>query len=785
MRRLSLLSSLPAALVALTLGSAAAASPALVTRTGAFHAPGVAVVSRVSEPVLENASRTVLSEQIETSRGLGFGPARFTTLASGDRVVKLPQVHKGLFVAHRGAAVVWNGDGARAVSARLEADLPDDVTPAITAAAAAAVSEARTGLPVSDDRVALALWPTPDGVRLVWAMSAAPIPGVPYEPVTVVDAKTGDIIYHYNAIVDLDLSKVFPTNPVKSPDVVQVTLPVGAGKAVLDNDLVQSFNCIDNKTVKNVSFMGFSIQVHACDLVQTAMPDANGDYFIAPGDDKAPEDQFSEVSMFHHVNRAYDMFRGWNKDLNVNNGPIPTVSNLRIPQGFDTFDLNKIKDPNLPLAPFQNAFFAPANPIFSAVFGLDGGAMWFGQGPLKDYSYDGDVVYHEFTHSVVNVTLKLVGNPHMDEFGTSYSPGAMNEGLADYFSSALAGDPDVGEYATQDIAPGSKAIRSLTNPDACPGDIGGEVHQDATMFSGSLWDARAALEASDQLKFDGAVFAAMNASPTGDLAYEDLAKLIVDQVKTNVGDAAAKSLTDAFTKRGLLPKCSRVLEYTGASLSGPAALKNLWWGPGTQTTGVTESKGKWTPGVVQVHDKLPDGTTKLDMQITSVAVGGGGLGMGGTPFTPKFLVRFGKDPIQFKYKPLATSADVVVVDATKNGSAYNASVDVPAGTAELYVMVVSTGQSDGAYTKMVLTPSSAPVMTGSGGSGGAGGTGGSGGGVAPGGAGGTGGTGGAGGDSTVTSGCGCSLPGSGAPEGAALAALAALGLAAQRRRRRA
>ena len=86
--------------------------------------------------------------------------------------------------------------------------------------------------------------------------------------------------------------------------------------------------------------------------------------------------------------------------------------------------------------------------------------MWFGQGPLKDYSYDGDVVYHEFGHSVVNVTLKLVGTPHMDEYGTSYSPGAMNEGLADYFSSAITGDPDVGEYAVQDLSLGLTAIRA-------------------------------------------------------------------------------------------------------------------------------------------------------------------------------------------------------------------------------------------------------------------------------------------------------------------------------------
>ena len=39
--------------------------------------------------------------------------------------------------------------------------------------------------------------------------------------------------------------------------------------------------------------------------------------------------------------------------------------------------------------------------IFQTLYGFNAGAMWFGQGPTHDYSYDGDVVYHEFTHAVV------------------------------------------------------------------------------------------------------------------------------------------------------------------------------------------------------------------------------------------------------------------------------------------------------------------------------------------------------------------------------------------------
>ncbi|MEZ4306708.1 MAG: MYXO-CTERM sorting domain-containing protein [Polyangiaceae bacterium] len=776
MRRFSFLSSISASLVALTLCGAAAAAPGLVTKTGQFEVQGAS--SSASKSSLVSAAREVLDAQIDASRGLSLDPARVVTLSSGDRVVKLRQSHQGVPVVSRGASVTFRGGVARLVSAHVESDLPSDVTPDLTSDAAAGIAEARTGMAVAEEQIALALWPTPEGTRLVWALGAEAIPGVPYQPVTVVDAKSGEIIYVYNAVRELNLSKVYPSNPIKSPTLVDVTLPVGEGETVLQNELVQTLNCIDQKTVKAVNFMGFNLDVHTCDLLQTAVADANGDFLIAPGADNDPEDAFSEISMFHHVNRAYDMFRGWDKDLNVNGGKaIPTVSNLRIPQGFDTFDLNKIKDPNLPLQPFQNAFFAPANPIFSSVFGLDGAAMWFGQGPKNDYAYDGDVVYHEFVHAVVNATIQLVGTPHMDEYGTSMSPGGMNEGLADYFSSALTGDGDVGEYASQDFFPGSVAIRSLTNPDACPSAIGGEVHQDATLFSGAIWDVRVKLSPDDQVKLDEAVFAAMNASPTGDLSYEQMANLIIEQTKTILSDAAAAELTTAFTGRGILPQCSRILEYKGDVLTGPPDLSNLWFAPGTQTTGAKNSAGGWTPGVVQVHYALPENTGKLDINIKEVNIGGGGgFGGGGTPFTPKFLIRWGKDPITFTYKPTSTNPDVVALDAVKTGvSNHVLSVDVPAGATDVYIMVGSTGQSDGAYTNFLLTPT--PGMNpGTGGAGGmsAGGAGGAGGG-----------NGGSGAEDVTVEGCGCTVPGdSHSGEGAAFAAIAALGLIASRRRKR-
>lgn len=752
------LTSLSAGISTLVIGGAAlGATPGLVQTSGNF-------TKLSAHATAEDAARAAVLAATPGALGADLGRAKETVLSSGRRVIKLRQAHMGVPVVQRGATVTFESDGsARRVVAHIEGDLPASVTPSVAPAKAAEIAKKRAGLAADASHAALAIWPTGDGNKLTWVVAPPAIPGTPYVPVVVVDATSGAVILAYNAAKMLNQAQVFPSNPLKSPALINVTLPVDAGKTTLENTLVQSKNCIDNKTVKNL----FGFAVHVCDLEQKAVADANGDFLIAPGANNEPEDAFSEVSMFYHANRAYDFFRAFSPALNVNNGaPLPTVSNLRVPQGFDTLDPTKLGDPNLPLAPFQNAFFAPSNPIFSQVFGLNGAAMWFGQGPVNDYSYDGDVVYHEFTHAVVEATLQLVGTPHMDKFGASYSPGGMNEGLADYFSSALTGDPDVGEYASQDFFPGSTAIRTLDNQDSCPKDIGGEVHQDSTLFSGALWDVRKTLDAAKQAQLDEAIFAAMNSSATGDLGFEDFANMIIDAVTASpLGATVATALTNAFTAHGVLPQCTRILEFTSGTLNGPKALSNLWFAPGTQTTGAAQTG--WTPGVVQFHHKMPENTVKLNASFTKVNISSGGFGMGGTPFAPKVLVRFSPDPIEFTYKPLKTTDDVIVVDPAAAGSTFTASVDVPQGATDAYVMIVSAGETDGAYKAFTIaTEQSMGSSSSSTGAGGGGGSGGGGGGE--------------------DGGCGCAVPGGEPISGAALlGAIAALGLAASRRRRRA
>src|SRR6185503_3450367 len=119
-------SALSAGMLSLLLaGEALAASPGLVTRVGRFPAASISGAKRASASALEKAARSLLVEQIPASSGAELGIATTTELADGERVVKIPQLHQGLPVAHRGVAVTFGADDvARVISAKLEDELP-------------------------------------------------------------------------------------------------------------------------------------------------------------------------------------------------------------------------------------------------------------------------------------------------------------------------------------------------------------------------------------------------------------------------------------------------------------------------------------------------------------------------------------------------------------------------------------------------------------------------------------------------------------------------------------
>ena len=675
---------------------------------------------------MEGRARVALARVAPAARSITTVVTGTDRFGDGESIVHFEQTHNGLPVIGRGAAVRLSASGEAILTAvDLEERLPSSTIPGVPASVAVkATSHVMIGA-VAESDAHLVVWPLMGGgSRLAYVVLPRVPAGIPFAPRFVVDAQSGKVIEARN-LTRFAKANMYRSNPTKSPQLESLDLPqapsaAAAGK--LSNDFVTSANCIDRKTVKPVTFGGFPLKVHVCDIEQLATADGSGDFNFTPSDvagaDASRSDEFSEVSMYFHTTRAYEFFRGLAGTPEaqvVVDKPLRVVANLQIPFGLSSGNFTAAADPNVALETFSNAFFSPAGgglgAIFEQIYGVKGGGLWFGQGPQRDYAYDGDVVYHEFTHAVVDRTLKLEAW-HVDARGAIDSPGAMNEGLADYFSSAITGDPDVGEYASKDISQNSGVIRTLANKDKCPSAVIGEVHFDSTLFSGALWEARASLPEADRTKFDAALYKAMrNNTGRGDLGYDDLAKLFSATLATDL-PAGKTALETAMTGRGVLPSCERILESTGAPIKAAVPGLGGFEAPGTQSV----SFGAVAPGIIQIHAKATADIGQVTVTFTSPKASGGTnpLGGGGTPFAPVVLAKFGK-PITWTANDAGGTHDADKSVDASGTTKMTATFDVPAATTDVYVQIANKGESDGAYDgiTVALAPSATtpPVTT--------------------------------------------------------------------------
>lgn len=640
---------------------------------------------------------------------------REEAFAGGETIVGLEQIHNGIPVVGRGAAVQLNRAGENIQThIRVDASLPSS-RPSVTAEHAARAAASFTKFGVTENDAHLIYFPVLGESRLVWAV----LPQLPFgfasQPRILVDAQTGSVI-EARDLVQFANGKSYPFNPISSPTVGTFPFAINPEGSTLSNPFVISQNCIDQKSVKPVSGFGINLSVHLCDLVQKAAPNGAGDYLFDPIDDASNaasrSDEFSEVTMYYHVTKAYQFFRTLQGDANaqvVSDKPLRTISNLQIPHGLMAGDIASAANPNIPLDPFQNAFFSPAGgqlgSIFSQLYGFNAGAMWFGQGPVHDYSYDGDVVYHEFSHAVVDKALKL-GAWHIDSQGSIDSAGAMNEGLADYFSSAITGDPKVGEYASKDIDPNYDSIRTLDNTDKCLTTITGELHYDSTFFSGGLWSVRAALGAGDRPKFDAAIYKAMRMNPgSTDLGYDEMVKLFLDQLATDF-PAGKTALEKEMTARGILPTCDRTFVYGKEPIKAPSGLMatGSFAAPSAASLGIGSKQT--APGMIQVKLDLPENPKKVTVTFDAKAATGAGaqassvLG-GGGKFAPLLLAKFDGPIVWTTSGTIASDADLSLEGEAKGTS--TATFDVPKGAKSIYVQIANAGDADGAYDNITMS----------------------------------------------------------------------------------
>jgi MYXO-CTERM domain-containing protein len=682
----------------------------------ATAAPAAAAPSQILPPISVSA---VHGDAVSTARAAliardpRIGKAvlvheRTARLAGGRRVVRFAQLHAGFPVLARGASVLLDASGAASelAAARLVGDLPAATQPAVDAAGAAAAASRVARVPLSASDARLAWLPSGRSARLVWTFYARGGP-LPFAPAVVVDANSGRVVLAGNAARFDRAATVHTINPVTTPvpsEVILDALPEGA--ATLTSERLSVQNCVDEGTLSSGKY-----PIHACVMKQLALADAQGDFPYTFSSDMAQEDAYAEVAMFYHASKGYAYFT----DIGMPElaaKPLNLVVNVRMPAGFDSFNWSLMTDLSLPLEPYNNAFFTPDNPYsYFFGFGPSGAGLWFGQGTFTDFSYDGDVVYHELGHAMVDRTIKLVYYWHLDSQGATPAPGAMNEALADFFSSALAGDSQVGEYAAQNFQHALEgSIRDLDNDHFCPRNLSGEVHVDSTFFSGALWNVRQALPEQDRPAFEAAVMTTLLVSPSGDLGFEELAELLVASVAASpLGKSSADALLAELTTRGVLPRCTRIHEYTGQPLYGPEArFGYAFVAPGTFSVPLDDVT-PYSPGLFQVHVPLEADTAKVRVWIEDVPIPSEAWGEG-EAYAPAVLARFETTPIELSYGGDVASSNAG--PAIPLGSARNVEIDVPEAATDLYLMVVNLGDLDGYFTNLTVTQKSTPKSTG-------------------------------------------------------------------------
>ena len=735
----------------------------LLTSTAAVAAPRLVLPDSPMTPRAASRvaqARQVLGARAPASVKLELTHTRTQSLPGGQTMVRFAQRHHGIPVLSRGASVLLDAKGnpTQFAAARLAEHFATSDVPSLTPSLAAerANGSARgAGFTAGDAR--LAWFDRFGAARLVWVLYRGLVPGTPRSPVALIDAHSGRLVLAYDATRFDRAATVYEENPVSTPTAVSVKLSTLApGATKLEDPKIRAVTCVD--TQKLVGKWG----VHMCELLPKAAADGNGDFPQKFASDTAAEDDFAELSLYFHTAKAYAFYQTLGMpELDIK--PLTAVANLRFPQGWSTGNVSAMKNTALPLEPYDNAFFSPKTPYPGMFENVEGG-LFFGQGSNADFAYDGDVVYHELGHALTDRTIDFAPYWQADEQGATPAPGAMNEGLADYFSSALTGDGKLGEYAAKNTSYGygGDVIRDLDNADTCPKSLAGEVHVDSTLFSGALWSVRQALPEGDRNTFDTALVTALIGAPTGEVGYEDLAELMRATVEAStLGKTVAAALKAEFEKRGVLPVCQRVLEYKGKALqSAHWKIAHGFYSPGKPYVGFEQTES-YAPGLLQVHVALKPDTEKLRVDWQNYPLGGQyQLGPEADPYTPAVLVRFASDPIVFDYSTgVSSNASALVDTETSVGDYVN--IDVPAGATDAYLMIVNKGDEMGLFTSLEVTQKSAAT----GGTGGMGGFGASGGFGGFGGSGGTGGTGGAaaddpGYDQAIESAWGCSsVPG--------------------------
>lgn len=458
----------------------------------------------------------------------------------------------------------------------------------------------------------------------------------------------------------------------------QVTLPPPtSADGRLTNAVVHVTNCLREEGGEPVELFG-SVLGAFCREAQTALPDSEGSYLhIPPPDDLAdPEDAYSEVHVYYHVNLIHDFFAdlGWSQTQ----GPIAAITNAQI--NWNRTATQRFGQPagwsGLQLA----AFLAPDAFEGLGLAERDAGALLFGQATV-DFSYDVSVVYHEYTHAVIGADR--LTDISADLHGLDGFAGAINEGLADYFAASKLGDPIQGPYA----APTQP--RDLSQLRRCPDDIATEVHADGLILGSALWAIRRELgaETTDRMAFE----ALQSASRT--TSFEPFGLALLSAAPSQDAARVEAILTDHGVLGCQRSKVWADFQAATSAQGLPYVVEGL---DAAADLGFTT----WVPGYFQLYLDVPEG--KHPTLAWELQTAGPGRESSAIDLALKFgsLVQLdlgGREPTTDASHVVATPVDGGVQSLTLTGQC------LPPSGERLHIMLRNRGAAQAAIQRMSVS----------------------------------------------------------------------------------
>lgn len=318
-----------------------------------------------------------------------------------------------------------------------------------------------------------------DVLRPAWIVTRALLEGP-----TVwlsVDAETGQVLERRRIAWTVE-GRVFDFSPVRSAPATLCAQQPDAGYSTC---ATSGLRTLGNLATGAMSLSGPRAVARNCqgqasgtNCVPRATPNGS-DAFDYPADlTTSTMDRFGEVMAYYQADR----FSAW---LDTLSPPFQAGGGLGVVDVFTN------------IGGYEGGFFQASGPFNR--FGIR-----LGQGPLADWAYDADVLWHELGHGLVDRTSGF-GFYSRDAQGIYGDSGSLNEGTADCVSLAFKGAPQLGENAGSRLREDGQTtvpyLRTVENKRMCQitsidgttlalGGRIGEIHVDGVIWGSFFWALR-------------------------------------------------------------------------------------------------------------------------------------------------------------------------------------------------------------------------------------------------------------------------------------------------------